>query len=217
MTSCAVAAGCRAGHPERSVVIVRVVLRSLRPSVIVLVLSLVVGAAGCGASHTIQITESRTTAPGPFKRLDVYVSLLRRGGDRGIYHGLKNALPSELLACGVDSRVFAGMPEKRHGDPTAAAAEPSSAPDAQLIVRSRYGEVRSVTTVDQYGNVLDDKAFKDMELELWLELFDHTQKRVTWLAFAKLHMTDAGNRAGEELGRIIAARLRSDGVLRTCD
>lgn len=200
--------------PTRSVVIVRFVLRPSRPSVIVLVLALVVGAAGC-ASHTIQITESRTTAPGPFKRLDVYVSLLRRGGDRGIFHGLKKALPSELVACGVDSRVFAGMPEKRYGE--AAAAGPSSVPDAQLIVRSRYGELHSVTTVDQFGNVLDDKAFEKMDLELWLELFDHTQKRVTWLAFAKLHMTDAGSEAGEELGRIIAARLRSDGVLRTCD
>lgn len=195
----------------------RFVLRSSRPSVVVLVLALVVGAAGCGASHSIQITESRTTAPGPFKRLDVYASLLRRGGDRGIYHGLKKALPRELLACGVDSNVFAGMPEERHGDAVAGAVGPSSVPDAQLIVRSRYGEARTVTTVDEYGNVLDDKAFKDMDLEFWLELFDHTQKRVTWMAFAKLHMTDAGNEAGEEFGRIIVARLRSDGVLRNCN
>jgi hypothetical protein len=192
-------------------------LRRSRPSVIVLVLALVGGATGCGASHTIEITQSRTTAPRPFKRLDVYVSLLRRGGDRGIYHGLKKALPGELSACGVESRVFAGMPEERYGDAVAETAGPSSAPDAQLIVRSRYGEVRTVTTVSQHGAVLDEKAFKDMDLEFWLEIFDHTQKRVTWLAFANLHMTDAGNKAGEEFARIIAARLRSDGLLRTCD
>jgi hypothetical protein len=181
--------------------------------VVALVLALVVTAGGCGASHTIEITRSRTTAPQPLKDVAVFVSLLRRGGDRGIYHGLKKALPGELSACGVASKVVAGMPENRDGN---GEASPPAGPDAQLIIRSAYGEVRSVTTVDPYGNVLDEKAYKDTELDLWFELFDHKQNRVTWQAFAKLHMTDSGNVVGEDLARIIVARLRSDGVLRGC-
>jgi hypothetical protein len=177
-------------------------------------LTLVVAVAaispGCGSSNTVVITQSRTTEPGPFKRLAVFVSLPAGGGDRGIFHGLKKVMPGELAACAVESSIVAGTPDE--GDPKA----PSHAADAQLIVRARSGQLSSVTTVDQFGNVLDEKAFKELELDFWFELLDFKLRRVTWLAFANLHMTDSGNVAGEDLARAIVARLRADGVLKGC-
>jgi hypothetical protein len=186
-------------------------MRSLVCSILELVVLVAVAiSAGC-ASNKIVITDSRVTAPGPFERLAVFVSL-PRDGDRGIYHGVKKTLPSELTACAVTSSIVAGVPVAR--DAQAQASSPDA--DAQLIIRWSSGLLSTVTTVDQYGNVLDDKAFKKLEMGFWFELFDFKLNRVTWLAVAKLEMEGSGPTVGADLARAIVARLRHDGVLEGC-
>jgi hypothetical protein len=187
------------------------------PDGIVLVASL---AASCGSPNTIVITQSRTTAPGPVERIEVFVSLPARGGDRGIYHGFKKVMPTRLARCAISSSIVAGMPPADAALAAGSSASPSASPafDAQLIVRARYGQLSTVTTVDQYGNTLDEKAFKKLELDLWLELFDHELNRITWQAFANIKLEDnKGTVAGEKLAGMIVDRLRSDGVLEHCD
>jgi hypothetical protein len=72
-------------------------------AVLVLVVAAAAIGSGCGSSNAIVITQSRTTAPGPFERLAVFVSLPSGGGDRGIYHGVKKVMPGEL---GAPSRTL---------------------------------------------------------------------------------------------------------------
>ena len=139
------------------------------------------------------------------------MSLPSGGGDRGIYHGVKKVLPGRLAACAVDATVEPGMP------PDAGQLATAPAPEAHLIIRSRYGRLNTTTTVDQYGNKRDERAFKSLELDLWFELFDYKLQRVTWQAFANVKLEDnMGNVAGEKLANMIADRLRSDGVLTRC-
>ena len=170
-------------------------------------LAVTIALVGC-ASNKIEITQSRTASPGPFSRLAVFMSIPANGFDRGIYHGFQRTIASELAACGVEAAVVQGMPADRDGD------APTS--DARLIIRAREGELATVTTVDQYGNVLDEKAFKHVDLALWLELRENKQKRVTWQAFANLHLEDSGATVGENFAHRVVARLRSDGVLGRC-
>jgi hypothetical protein len=179
----------------------------MKPDRFVLV-ALVVATIGC-SSNRIVITQSRASTPGPIERLDVYVSL-PANGNRGIYYGVQKVLPSQLTACSVASTITSGMPADREANDT------SSSATARLIIGWGSGELSTVTTKDEYGNTLDDKAFNEMEMDLFFELRDFTQGRVTWLAFATLHMESSGNLVGEDLARAIVARLRTDGVLKSC-
>lgn len=165
-------------------------------------------AIGC-SSNKIVITQSRASAPGPFETLDVFVNL-PANGNRGIYYGLKKTLAAELAACAVTPSIVAGAPVDGE------ARDPSSTATARLIVGWGSGQLTTVTTVGPYGNVVDDKAFKDLDMDLWFELRDFTLERVTWLAFAKLHVESSGNVVGEDLAHALVARLRADGVLQRC-
>ncbi len=175
----------------------------MRHAILVAVLAI-----GC-SSNKIVITQSRASAPGTFETLDVFVNL-PANGDRGIYYGLKKTLAADLAACSVTPSIVAGAPVDRE------ARDPSSTATARLIVGWGSGELATVTTVDQRGTVLDEKAFRELEMDLWFELRDFKAERVTWLAFAKLHMESSGNVVGEDLAHAIVARLRADGVLGNC-
>jgi hypothetical protein len=169
------------------------------------------GHAGC-SSRKVEITQSYTTAPGPIARLSVFISM-PEGRDFGVYPGFKKAITSELSSCNVESQVFLGLPPSADA-PTAPPAT-SPAPDAQLIVKARYGRLDSVRVVDQLGNTVDDRGVTNLEADFWMELREQRQDRVTWRAFANVQ-SEPGSGGGEEFAEAIVARLKSDGVLRRC-
>jgi hypothetical protein len=187
----------------------------------VLGLSLAALTVGCASSSTTRITESHVTSPTRFDRLAVFYGIPMRdtSGFRGeadsIFHGFKTTLPDLLAACGVAAQITRALPNSE-GD-KAAPVEPSLASGVQLIIKFRSGEINTVTTTDRRGRVISDKEFQDLGAKLRLVLFDHDQQRVVWSAFADLRSeTRSGYEAGQQLARIIGARLRSDGILTRC-
>lgn len=174
--------------------------------------ALCIAQPGC-SSHTVEIKQSYTMAPGPIARLGVFISM-PEGRDYGLYPGFKKVMTNALSSCNVQSQVFVGLPPRAGevGAPAAPSTTPSS--DAQLIVKARYGLREKTKVVDQFGKVVDEKGVTNIEADFWMELREHDD-RVTWRAFAKLE-SEPGSGSGEEFADAIVARLKSDGVLRRC-
>ena len=168
--------------------------------------------SACAFNRTI-ITEAHSASPKPVERLVVYVDL-PTNGDRGIFHGFQRALASALDSCDVVSQILQGPPDR--SEVAVSDVAPAGAPDAQLHIWAHNGLIEKVTVVNQYNQVLSADNFKQMEMGLTAELRDHKQDRVTWLAFANLHMERSGPSSGEQLADAIVAQLRSDGVLTRC-